>query len=61
MIDVEKILKENGWYKYYQYWKHDDYQSELSLFDISDALLTLARKKGFDNVNKFIKHLENEI
>ncbi len=67
MIDIHKLLKENGWYTWYgstidePNWRHKDYPAELSVFDTKDALEALAFKKGFTNVNKFIKHLEEQM
>ena len=60
MINIEKILEQNGWYKYYGEWKHNDYLGELAVFNTKEAFSKLAHKKGFIDVNKFVKHLENE-
>lgn len=59
MLDIEKILKQNGWYRYYGKWKHPNYKAELAVFDIKEAFAKLAYNNGFNDVNKFVKHLEN--
>jgi len=56
MVDIEKHFKEKGWYKYYDYWKHDDYPGELSLYTEKQVLEILANK-SFMNVYEYLNSL----
>ena len=60
MIDIKKLLEDNGYSTYYgeDNWKHPEFQGELCVFSTKEALKSLAFKKGFENVNKYIKSLE---
>lgn len=56
MVDIEKLFKENGWYKYYGYWKHNDYPGEMSLFS-DDEVFKILANKHFLSVTEYLKTL----